>query len=150
MSAAAGKAKLATKSKAPAKAPAKAATSAKAAKAAKPFKLGAVERIILYVRDFNRAVKFYGETLAIGLKYQSPGWAALATSGIEINLHEGLKGKPADKLLNLSFRVDDFDAACAELKKRGVTVGAVFQPCEGLRCAPFSDPDGHRLHIEGV
>lgn len=115
------------------------------------FKLNltGVERVILYVTDWDRAVKFYTETLGIPLKYKEDGWAALATRGIELNLHSGRKSRAQKDEASIGFRVDDFDATYAALKQRGVKVGEIYSPCEELRCANFTDPDGNRLSIEG-
>lgn len=120
-----------------------------AAAAAKPG-LRAVQRVILYVSDFDRAVKFYTETLGVPLKGGHDGWAELGTEGIEIDLHSG-RGKQAagedDPLIY--FRVDDLDATYAALRSRGVKLGEIQSPCGGVRCACFRDPDGNALGIEG-
>ncbi len=121
----------------------------KARKAAPALALGKVERVILYVSDFERAVKFYTEKLGLALKVKHEGWAELATSGTEIDLHHGRKNKVQECEPCLGFRVDDFDRSYAALKARGVKVGKIFSPCGGLRCACFTDPDGNNLGIEG-
>jgi catechol 2,3-dioxygenase-like lactoylglutathione lyase family enzyme len=122
---------------------------AKAPKTQSELKLGKVERVILYVADFDRAVKFYTETLGLSLLHKDEGWAALGTQGTEIDLHHGRRPKPQENDANIGFRVEDFDSAYAALKDRGVKVGKVFSPCGGLRCAGFTDPDGNKLGIEG-
>jgi catechol 2,3-dioxygenase-like lactoylglutathione lyase family enzyme len=125
-----------------------AAKRAKGANGTAKPNLGKVERVILYVSDFERAVKFYTETLGLGLKHKSEGWAELATQGTEIDLHHGRDAKAKDST-SLGFSVENFDAAYAALKARGVKVGKIFSPCGGLRCACFQDPDGNNLGIEG-
>jgi catechol 2,3-dioxygenase-like lactoylglutathione lyase family enzyme len=50
--------------------------------------------------------------------------------------------------LQLTIWVDDADAACAELGRRGV--GLLNGPCDrewGVRTAAFADPDGHIWEI---
>ncbi len=129
-------------------------TKAKAAKAApKRLALGKVQRVILYVNDFDRAVKFYTETLGIPLQYQDEGWAALATQGTEIDLHAGGCGDEATAAepgsTHVAFAVADLDATYAALKARGVKLSEIFSPCGGTRCASFEDLDGNCLGIEG-
>ena len=50
----------------------------------------------------------------------------------------------APSRFQLTIWVEDTDAACAELAKRGVELlnGPVDRPW-GLRTASFTDPDGH-------
>ena len=116
---------------------------------AETLALGKVQRVILHVSNFDRAVKFYTETLGLKLQSKSEGWAELATGGTEIDLHEGRKSKPSGDDPSLCFSSDNFDATYSALKSRGVNIGAVFKPCGDLRCASFTDPDGNRLGIEG-
>jgi predicted enzyme related to lactoylglutathione lyase len=128
----------------------KTATAApKAGKGAAELRLGRVERVILYVSDFERAVRFYTETLGLALNYKEEGWASFKTEGTEIDLHGGRKEKAEPHAPNIGFRVERLDAATAALKARGVKVGKIFSPCGGLRCANFADPDGNVLGIEG-
>lgn len=111
--------------------------------------LGAVARVIVYVTDFKRAVKFYTETLGLAAKTVVEGWAELETAGTEIDLHHGRDSKAEEHSASIGFRVADVDATVASLKSRGVKVGKIFSPCGGLRCASFRDPDGNALSIEG-
>jgi uncharacterized glyoxalase superfamily protein PhnB len=50
--------------------------------------------------------------------------------------------------MQLTINVDDVDAVCAELARRGVTLlnGPVDRPW-GVRTAAFRDPDGHVWEI---
>lgn len=113
------------------------------------IRLRKLERIILYVKDFKRAVKFYTKTLGLTVRHCEDGWAALGDGETELNLHSGRTKKAREAEFHVGFRVDDFDATVAALKKRGVKVGPVGSPCEGLRYAAFADPDGNALSVEG-
>ena len=112
-------------------------------------KLGKVARVILYVSDFDRAVKFYTETLGIKKVYAEQGWCSLATEGTEIDLHHGRKASAGECEVNIGFQVKDLDATYAALLDAGVKVSKIFSPCGGLRCVSFRDPDGNSLGIEG-
>lgn len=149
------KAKTTTKSKKTSK-PAKAKQAAKRKKAApRPKKDGGairgMARVILYVTDFERAVKFYTETLGLKLAYPAGGgWAELSLGGTALCLHGGREGSmPTKGVSSVSLRVDDFDAAYARLKAAGLVMSEPFDPCGGLRVSTFSDPDGNELSIEG-
>ena len=114
------------------------------------LKLGKVSRVMLFVRDFDASVKFYTEVLGIPLLYKQGNWAALATDGVEINLHgDRTAAAPEHGDPSIGFCVEDFDAAYAALQERGVKVGKIFSPAPGLRVANFEDLDGNELGIEG-
>lgn len=122
---------------------------AKVLKAPAKAGLGKVERVILYVSDFDRAVRFYHETLALPLQKREEGWAQLGTQGTEICLHSGRKPAADENAPWIGFWADNFDATYAWLKEQGVQVGNIESPCGGIRIASFKDPDGNPLGIEG-
>jgi catechol 2,3-dioxygenase-like lactoylglutathione lyase family enzyme len=112
--------------------------------------LSAVERVILYVRDTEKAARWYRETLGIPARHQEPGWVELQTAGATICLHGGRKHGASPDQPSLGFRVEDFDAAYRKLKLREVPgLGEPFSPCADVRCLSFRDPDGNSLGIEG-
>jgi lactoylglutathione lyase len=57
-------------------------------------------------------------------------------------------GRDAGSRYQLTIGVDDADAVCAELARRGVTLlnGPLDRPW-GLRTASFTDPGGHIWEI---
>lgn len=119
-------------------------------KTASNLALGAIERVILYVKDTERAAHFYSKTLGIPIKVQEKGWVELGTKGTTLCLHGGRTAKSSKtECSTVSFCVDDFDAAYRALKIREVSMGEPESPCEGLRYAEFTDPDGNILSIEG-
>lgn len=117
--------------------------------AAKTLDLSKVERVILYVTDFDRAVKFYRDTLGLKPSFAEEGWAQFETKGTELCLHSGREEAPGKHDACVGLGVADFDFSYAELKRRGVAMGEIHSPCGGIRCAGFNDPDGNRLGIEG-
>lgn len=147
--------KTKTKNKKASKPAAKAKKSKKKQAAASPkHDRGAVSkmaRVILYVTDFERAVRFYTETLGLKLAYPAGGgWAELALGGTSLCLHHGREGAmPTKGVTSVGLWVDDFDAALARLKDKGVVLSEPFDPCGGLRVSTFSDPDGNELSLEG-
>jgi predicted enzyme related to lactoylglutathione lyase len=107
--------------------------------------------ICVPTKDYETAAKFYGETL--GLEF-SKRWGDMPagefeTGNLTIAVMQpdafGLEFKPHS--LPIEMRVEDFDAAKAELESRGIEFegetidsGVCFQ-------AFFSDPDGNSLAI---
>lgn len=107
--------------------------------------------ITVSTQDYERAARFYGETL--GLEF-SKGWGSMPAGEFETgNLTIAVMQSDAfgiDFRANnhpIEFHVDDFEMAKAELEARGVEFrgdtldsGVCFQ-------AFFSDPDGNTLAI---
>jgi lactoylglutathione lyase len=120
-----------------------------------------IEAMVLFVQDLTQCTAFYRDTF--NLPYQgsdaqaatfllqeglylillSPEGAAgvLGTQGNTLKTEGGPRGL-------LAARVADVDAACNELKAKGVTF--VLPPTDqpwGLRMAHFADPEGNLWEI---
>jgi catechol 2,3-dioxygenase-like lactoylglutathione lyase family enzyme len=112
--------------------------------------LAAIERIILYVRDTERAARWYTGTLGIPVRFKDRGWVELETEGVTLCLHGGRKRAAVEDQPSVGFKVKDFDATWKSLQLREVPgLGEPFSPSEGVRCLSFRDPDGNELGIEG-
>jgi len=107
--------------------------------------------LIIGSTDVDRSVKFYGEVL--GLK-KGKQWGKMPahefeTGNLTIAVMQsdafGLEFKRSTS--PLEFRVDDFDAAKAELESRGVEFQG--EPIDSGVCLQgfFTDPDGNVLGI---
>ncbi len=111
-------------------------------------------RAILYVKDWEPALRFYRDVLGLPLAYPAEtGWAEFALGGTALCIHGGRSasaGANTDGICSIGLAVDDFDGARTRLKAKGVAVGEPFSPCGGLRVAHFHDPDGNGVAIEGV
>lgn len=108
------------------------------------------QRVIFYVTDFDRAVKFYQETLGLKPAYPAEdGWASFQLKGIELSIHSGREKNTKGDHAYFGFQVSDVDAARLALKARGVKVGEIVSPCEGTRFFGFKDPDGNHMGCEG-
>ena len=107
--------------------------------------------LIIGSTDIDRSVKFYGEVLGLerGKQWGKMPAREFETGNLPIAVMQseafGLEFKPNTH--PLEFRVEDFDAAKAELESKGVE----FQgdPIDSGVCmqAFFTDPDGNVLGI---
>ncbi len=123
------------------------------------MKLDAIEVITLFIDDIDEAKSFYQTVFTPDILYEDDVSAVLKFSGTLVNL---LKSTEAPELVApstvakpssgsrvlLTIKVDDTDAVCAELHRRGVTLlnGPVDRPW-GRRTAAFADPSGHVWEI---
>lgn len=115
----------------------------------------AIEVVTLFVENIEDSKAFYQKVFRPEVVYQDEVSWVLKFSGVMINL---LKVTQAPELVQpsavaapgsgaralLTIKVDDVDAACAELRKRDVTLlnGPIDRPW-GRRTASFADPSGH-------
>lgn len=68
---------------------------------------------ILYVRDMDRALRFYSDTFGLGVVQHTPGWSMLRCGGATIALHI-LSKRSKESVAphaGLNLQVDDLDAA---------------------------------------
>ncbi|MCO5176869.1 MAG: VOC family protein [Thermomicrobiales bacterium] len=114
-----------------------------------------VTAITLFVEDIEATKRFYQEIFEQPLMFEDSVSAAFKFGDLIVNLlanseAEGLIG-PAlvataagGSRIQLTITVEDVDAVCADLVRRGVALinGPMDRPW-GIRTACFRDPAGH-------
>ncbi len=111
--------------------------------------------ITLFVEDLDDAKRFYQDVFAQPVVFEDENSAAFKFGNLIVNL---LADTEAPELIGpaivadaaagarfqLTITVDDVDAVCAELARRGVSLvnGPLDRPW-GIRTACFRDPAGH-------
>lgn len=112
----------------------------------------------IFVRDVNKAVQFYSQTLGLRVAYQAGEHFAMidAGEGVMIGLHPPAKnaGAPGTRgSIQVSLSVSQpIDTVVKELQKRGVKFDTSVsgQPVvddEFVKLAFFKDPDGNDLYL---
>jgi lactoylglutathione lyase len=122
-------------------------------------KLESVGAITLFVEDVQRAKAFYVDVFGVPIVFEDESSAAFKFANTIVNLLDAsqahdliapgaVAGPEAGSRLQLTVWVDDADAVCAELTRRGVTLlnGPVDREW-GMRTAAFADPAGHVWEI---
>ena len=118
-----------------------------------------IDAITLFVEDLASAKQFYREVFGLPLHFEDDNSAVFDFGNTLINL---LTTTEAPELIapaavaspevgarvQFTIGVDDVDAMCVELAKRGVELlnGPVDRPW-GIRTASFRDPAGHIWEI---
>jgi catechol 2,3-dioxygenase-like lactoylglutathione lyase family enzyme len=118
-----------------------------------------VGAITLFTEDLERSKSFYQDVFGLPVHFEDEDSAVFKLDNTVINL---LKipaardligpGTVADREAGSRFQftigVDDVDALCAELVRRGVKLlnGPMNRPW-GVRTASFADPGGHIWEI---
>ncbi|MGQ0797757.1 MAG: VOC family protein [Methanobacteriota archaeon] len=109
-----------------------------------------INPILLFVRDFDRSLKFYRDML--GLKVQSledvhEEYASFRVGGIVFAIHGGHQRSGRGPVA-LHFEVDDCRGTYRALRKKGVRF---TRPPEkmpwGSVTARLRDPDGNELEV---
>ena len=117
-----------------------------------PKRIGA---LTLFVENLAVAKQFYGDVFGLPVLMEDPESVVFNFGNTVVNL---LVSSAADELIEpatvggrdagaraqITVDVDDVDAVCAELRKRGVALlnGPIDRPW-GVRTAAFTDPGGH-------
>lgn len=124
-------------------------------KAASPV-IGSLALVTLHVRDAQRALEFYRDTLELPEHEHmlEAGWLEFDTGPLKLGIHaDPERVEPGARepggTSGFYFRVPDCDAAVAVLRERGVKV--VDEPSDMPygREATFLDPDGNLLTLLG-
>jgi catechol 2,3-dioxygenase-like lactoylglutathione lyase family enzyme len=121
--------------------------------------LRSVGAITLFVGDPQRSKSFYEDVFELSPIYEDEDAAAFRFENLIVNLLKVpaardlidpgvVAGAEAGSRFQLTVWVDDADAVCAELTRRGVKLlnGPVDREW-GMRTASFTDLDGHIWEI---
>ena len=119
------------------------------------FSFKKVDVINVFAEDLLATKRFYQETLLLPLAFEDETTAVYKLENMMICLTRTpeaaelitpaqVASPGAGSRFTFAMFVDDVDAACAELARRGVTLlnGPVDRPW-GMRTACFADPAGH-------
>jgi lactoylglutathione lyase len=120
---------------------------------------GGIGAITLFVEDVALAKAFYLKVFGGPVVFEDADSAVFKIGGTPVNLLKTdaareliapaqVAGREAGARAQLTIDVDDVDAMCAELIRRGVTLlnGPMDRPW-GIRTASFTDPGGHIWEI---
>ncbi len=115
--------------------------------------------ITLFVEDLDETKRFYQEVFGLPVHFEDDASAVFkfgdtlinllrATAAVELIAPAGVASPEAGSRLQLTIEVDDVDAMCADLARRGVKLlnGPMDRPW-GIRTASFRDPGGHIWEI---
>lgn len=115
-----------------------------------------VEIVAYIVSDWQRAKKFYGETLGLPVAafiIDETGWMEFGTeSGAHLAIRLWNRPEPLpnrDGGGTAVFMVEDAYATAVELRARGVKCEEVVAIPQMVTYANFFDPDGNRLQLAG-
>jgi catechol 2,3-dioxygenase-like lactoylglutathione lyase family enzyme len=113
--------------------------------------INGVDFVTLPTQDYERARKFYGETLGLPFRKQ---WGKMPagefdTANLTIAVMQtdafGVEFAPHSQAIE--FHVGDFDAAKAELESRGIEFVTEVIDSGVCKQVFFKDPDGNTLAI---
>jgi catechol 2,3-dioxygenase-like lactoylglutathione lyase family enzyme len=118
-----------------------------------------IAAITLFVEDLSTAKQFYTDVFGLPVDYEDANSAVIRFGETLINLlvtsaaHElispaAVATPNAGSRLQFTLEVDDVDATCEDLERRGVTLlNGPQDRAWGIRTASFTDPGGHIWEI---
>lgn len=121
--------------------------------------LKTISAMSLFVEDLQSATSFYQDVFDVQVVHADKVSTTVRFDNVLINLLQvsqaaGLvgsgrvAGSDAGSRFQLSIWVDDVDAVCRDLDKRGVTLRTGPVDTEwGMRVATFTDPAGHSWEV---
>lgn len=112
-----------------------------------------VDFVTVASSDLDKSRRFYGEVLGLRASKtwgeSDPAGAEFETGNLTVALMDstklGIEVRPSNH--PIEFRVEDFEAARAELESRGVEFKGDVLDSGVCKQAFFEDPDGHLLAI---
>ena len=115
-----------------------------------------LEAVMLFVEHLERAKWFYGDVLRLEPEEVSDDFASYRAGAASIQLHPAGEPRPgvvlgragAGAQIQITFEVDDVDAAVEHLRALGVEV--FDEPDDrpwGKRDAGVYDPDGNEIYV---
>ena len=118
-----------------------------------------ISAMTLFVEDLPATKQFYQDVFGLPVHYEDGDSAVFNFGNTLINLLKSTEAqaliapavvadREAGSRVQLTIDVDDVDAMCAELARRGVELlnGPMDRPW-GIRTASFRDPGGHIWEI---
>jgi len=112
-------------------------------------------RVILYVQDMDKMVKFYRDVMGLTVKnpatdddYTNAFWVEFETGGCVLVLHGGGEKRLGQDTPKLNFLVDDIEATRDHLIKQGVAMDEIFSPVPGSKVSNGHDPEGFPFSID--
>jgi catechol 2,3-dioxygenase-like lactoylglutathione lyase family enzyme len=111
--------------------------------------------ITMFSEDLERSKSFYQDVFGLPVIFEDQNSAIFKLGGTVVNLLKipaareliepgTVAGRDAGSRFQLTIDVDDVDAVCAELARRGVTLlNGPTDRVWGVRTASFTDPGGH-------
>ena len=118
-----------------------------------------ISAMSLFVENLHQAKSFYQDVFDVQVVHEDEVSVAVKFDNLIINLLQAseasalvepgvVPGPDAGSRFQLSIWVDDVDAVCGELEKRGVRL--LSGPADkewGMRVATFTDPAGHSWEV---
>jgi catechol 2,3-dioxygenase-like lactoylglutathione lyase family enzyme len=120
---------------------------------------GSIEAVTLFVEDLDAAKRFYREVFELPVVFEDDSSAVFRFGETLVNLLKTSEAlglvepatvatRDAGVRFQFTLGVDDVDATCKQLERRGVEFlnGPMDRPW-GIRTASFRDPGGHIWEI---
>jgi catechol 2,3-dioxygenase-like lactoylglutathione lyase family enzyme len=104
--------------------------------------------VVLYVREMERATRFYRDALGLQIESESADWTTFRAGACTLALHAIERRVLGTAEPDPTFLVADAAAERERLIALGVEVSELRRPIARIEVFDARDPDGNRLSIE--
>ena len=104
--------------------------------------------VIKFVSDMDKAIAFYGDTLGLESKFQSPFWSEFNTGETTLALHPASPENPAGSV-QLGLGSDDLAGFYGRRGDLGIDFTQPPTDMHGTQIARFRDCEGAEVSISG-
>ena len=111
-----------------------------------------VGNVILAVKDIDKSLEFYHDTIGLPIKNQRRSWVDLGTTGALLSLHPASLtaehvGSSIDNGITIGFLVGDVKTAVEELRTKGIEIFRDIVERDAGKNAIVKDPDGYLVSL---
>jgi catechol 2,3-dioxygenase-like lactoylglutathione lyase family enzyme len=104
----------------------------------------------VYVRELGASRRFYGDLVGLPIMADEDWGVVLDAGGVQLILHDHDR-RGQQQRVEVTFDVDDVDAAIADLKAKGVQiVDEASDRVWGDRDGAVKDPDGNVIYLRSA
>jgi lactoylglutathione lyase len=105
--------------------------------------------VILFVSNMEESVRFFRDTVGLGLKYQSPFWSEFASGETTLALHPASEQNPPGKV-QIGLGVAEIQTFYDEMTTKGIVFTQIPIKEAKTQLARFLSPDGTEISVSGA
>ena len=118
------------------------------------MEIGSIRQIILYVKNMQKQVEFYRDTLGLKIgfphleDYSNEAWVSFSTGECTLALHSGGNGDIGSDAPKFTFEVSNVEQTKKQLREKGVKMGEIVEAYPDSYVCSGLDPEGYYFFVQ--